>query len=123
MIECWLVGSYDSTSHNTSTMLQLYYSSFLLYFFHFFVAIFPMFPAFLPFFLYFSLFCCLVPLFPPYFLYLFLSTLQTTYWSYLGIMLCSSCLHSFIDRLILRRISILTTLIITVEMIPYMHPF
>jgi hypothetical protein len=58
-----------------------------------------------------SLFLCLVSLFSLYFFYLFLSTLSTTYRSYLQTVLCSSCLRSFNGRPILRRISILTTLV------------
>ena len=119
-IECWLVGSYDPTSHNTSTMLRLYTSSFLLCFLCFF-ALFPLFYAVFPLFFsslllsssvfpLLSLFLCLVPLFFLYFLYLFLSTLSTTYGSYLRTVLRSSCLRSFTGRQILRRISILTTL-------------
>jgi len=53
-----------------------------------------------------SLFFCLVPLFSLYMFCFFLSTLSTTYQSYLG-----TVLRSFIGWLILLRISILTTLV------------
>ena len=59
-IECWFVGSYDSTSHGTSTVLWLHSCSFLLYLPLFF-AVFPLFP----------LFFCLFPLFFIYFLCFF----------------------------------------------------
>jgi len=102
-------------------MLRLY-SGLVLLCFLFFFAIFPLCFAIFP--LLFSilllgsslfpplsLFLCLVPLFSLYFFYLFLSTLSTTYRSYLPTVLCSSCLRSFNGRPILRRISILTTLV------------
>ena len=44
-IECWLVGSYNSMSHSTSTVLRLYSGSFLLHFslFPLFFDVFPLF--------------------------------------------------------------------------------
>jgi len=60
-IECWLVGSYDSTSYSTSTVLWLYSGSFL-----------PCFPlfllCFLCFFLFFLLGSSVFPLFSLLFL-------------------------------------------------------
>jgi len=96
-----------------STLLWFGFALFPLVF-----AIFPLFPLFFAVFpLFFStlllgssvspllsLFLCLVPLFSLYFLYLFLSTLSTTYRSYLRTVLCSSCLRSFTGQPILRRI-------------------
>jgi hypothetical protein len=116
-IECWLVGSYDSTCHGTSTVLPLHPGSFLLcfpvssvfrcfppvfsiYLFFLLVTVFPL----------FSLFFCLVPLFFFYILCLYLSTLSITYRSYLQTVLHSSFLRSFTSQPILHRISILTTL-------------
>lgn len=52
----------------------------------------------------------ILSLFFHYFLYLLLSTLLTTYESYLQIVLCFSCLCSFADQPILRRILILSAL-------------
>jgi len=95
-IESQLVGSHDLTCHNTSTVLRLYSGSVLLRFLCFF----PFFLCFLCFFAVFplrfsllligssvfpllSMFLCLVPLFSLYFLYLFLSTLSTSYRTYL----------------------------------------
>jgi len=59
-IECWLVGSYNSTSYSTLTVLRLYPGSSL--------PCFPLFPLFFAVFLLFSLFFCLVSLFFLYFL-------------------------------------------------------
>jgi len=105
-----------------STLLWLGFALFPLFFAIFpvlplFFAVFPLFPLFFSILLLgssvfpqLSLFLCLVPMFSLYFLYLFLSTLSTTYRSYLRTGLRSSCLHSFTGRPILRRISILTRL-------------
>jgi len=124
-----LVGSH----HSTSTMLQLCSGSVLLCFLCFFT-IFPLFSLFFtvfpPFPLFFSilllgsfvfpllsLFLCLVPLLSLYFLYLFLSTLSKTHRSYLRTVLRSSCLCSFTSQPILRRISILTTLLMSLDLL------
>jgi len=98
--ECWLVGSYDSTCHGTSTVLRLHSGSFLLSFplFPLFFAVFPLFSLFfllISVFPLFSLFFCLAPLFFLYILCLYLSTLSITYRSYLQTVLHSSFLRSF----------------------------
>jgi len=97
-----------------STSLWFGYALFPLFFCRFF----PLLPLFFSILLLgssvfplLSLVLCLVPRLSLYFPYIFLSILSTTYRSYLRIVLHYLCLRSFTGRLILRRISILTTLV------------
>lgn len=100
-----------------STLLQFGFAMFPLFsfsIFHMFSLFFAVFPMFFfilllgfSVFPLLSLILCLVPMFFLYFLYIFLSTLSIIYRLYLQNVLRSSCLCSFIGRLILRRISII----------------
>jgi len=119
-IKCQLVGSYDSTCQAPQPCFDftpVRFCSVFLCFFCFF-AVFPhilcflflllvssVFPLFSDLFFFFRFLCFFL-----YILCLYLSTLSITYGSYLRTVLRSSFLRSFIERLILCRISIPTTL-------------
>jgi len=115
-IERWSVGSNDPMSHSTSIVFdstQVRFCSVFLCLlcfsygssvFSVFLFVSSVFPLLSPFF-------CLVPLFSLYFLSFFLSTLSTTYRSYLRIVLRPSCLQSFSSLLTLLKYSNLTTLV------------
>jgi len=98
-IECWFIGSYDPTSHGTSSVLWLYLGLFLLCFSSIFSA-FLLISCFFAWFLCFSTIFCF-----------FLSTISTTYHSYFQIMLRPTCLRSFTSLPIQLKNSNLTTLL------------
>jgi len=75
-IECWLVGSYDSTCHGTSTVLRLHSSLFLLCFPLFFLCSLFFFACFLCFSSIFSVFLLGSSVFPLYSLFISLNSIN-----------------------------------------------